>query len=135
MPVLRIGDAREHSGDRRLLLLDMGMQLPVDVRDEGLAHVLQLRVLRRDVCIVKRTQPSAPRIEDELLSLCFVEGSKEGDAVEASVAYVRGDLVGRVDKGDFELSGAIMESCSSWCVAIASSVPATGRPFSRPSGL
>ena len=106
LSVLRVEEAPEHSGDRRLLLLDVSAELAVDVGHEGVAHVLQLRLLRCGMCVVERPQADAPRIDDQLLSLRFVEVAEEREAVGASVADVGGDLVERVDDGGFELRRA-----------------------------
>lgn len=44
LAVLRVEELPEHGGDRLLLTNDMGLELPVDVVDEGLADVLEARL-------------------------------------------------------------------------------------------
>ena len=94
---------RENRCDRRPLLFDVSAELTIDVRNEGGAYILQLRLLRCRMCVVECAQPDTPSVHDKLVSLRLVQFGEEREAIRPPVSDVRRDLVRRVDNGCAEL--------------------------------
>ncbi|MBI1945016.1 MAG: hypothetical protein HYS27_04930 [Deltaproteobacteria bacterium] len=91
LSVARIEEAREHGADRGLLLFDVGAELAIDVGQQRLSYVLQLRLLRGSVGVAQCAKPDAPCVERELIALRLVELAEEPEALGARVANLGGN--------------------------------------------